>query len=199
MALVTSGPMPSPGMRTMVCFAMRQPRSRRCSTIRQRSCTTGMPASSRRLATASLRMPDWSQTSPGRSARISSAWSADLCAATEDVEDVDGLGNLSQRGPHRLPPEHPACVDRIGGKDPIALAMQVVRDVVRGLPGIDVRAQHGDAAGPSEKCAQLVVGLHRTLKAYWIARTAASGPRVCPRARLSSDAAPAACPARARR
>src|SRR5213076_2051749 len=51
-----------------------QRRSRPSSTIRQRSWTTLMPASARRCAASSLRMPSWNQTLFGFAASMSSTW-----------------------------------------------------------------------------------------------------------------------------
>ena len=111
-------------------------------------------------------MPDWSQTSAGRSGQDIVDVCRHLLAAPEDVHDVHGLPDLEQRRAHRLAPEHLSRVHRVGGEDAIAALPEVVGNVVGGLRRIGMGTQHGDATGTGEESTQVVVGSHRTFMAY---------------------------------
>ena len=127
---------------------------RRCSTIRQRSCTTSMPAAARRAANASSRMPDCSQTAEGRLATMSSKCGSEVGGFAEDVDEIDRTGDVDE------PPEHGLAEDgrdlRVvhGHRDDLEpRPVEVSRHLDCGLAALrlGLDPEHGDALRPRQQ------------------------------------------------
>src|SRR5579883_3413250 len=113
---------------------------------------TTIPAASSTAAASSFLMPSWSHTTFGR---------GDIGGGPEHVDQVDGFPELRERRANRLAEQGLADEARIDAEDPVALVVEVLRDVERGLLGLDVNAEHRDGGRSGEDRFQAeVVELH---------------------------------------